>query len=282
MKIPNIADIVDSNLALTSPPQVITEINQALADRDVSVKQVVEIIAKDPALTAALLRLINSPYYRLPNPITSIGRAVTVLGFQGTRDLVTACAIMESFKNATTHYININHYWSHSFSCAAFTKTLANKLDLDADGLFTAGLLHDIGVLVLYTQLNPEVSERVKTTLLSGANLPEAEQEILGFDHAMVGAQLLHNWDFPQLLIDAAGCHHQPELARDDLNAVCLIHIADFLASMVDETAYPERPISKVNPMHCQALNIEPEALDAIMTDLAPNIPERALELVFE
>jgi len=196
-----------------------------------------KIVTLDTALTARVLRIANSSYYSFPGKIDSVKAAVGVLGEADLRNLVLATTVVGSMNSLHYQGVNIDEFWLHSLRCGITARLIARAVGGgDAELLFLAGILHDIGVLVMYQQ-DPELGIRVSLQQ-EEKHQPrdQAEREILGFDHAEVSALLIRSWKLPDQLIEMTRCHHRYQLARNDPKLTRVLSLANLLVPLsVDE-----------------------------------------------
>lgn len=231
-------DLVKGTLRLLSPPDVFIKLSRMVDDPSCSAGALARTIMGDPVLSARLLRLANSPFYGFPSRIDTIGRAVTVIGTRALRDLVLAVSAPGIF--AKMPILDMRAFWEHSLRSAALARLLASRCRLaEPESLFAAGLLHDVGQLIILAKL-PEIGRETRWRALDcGVALHLVEQEVIGFDHAEVGGELLRQWQLPRSLWEAVACHHRPAVARDRLTAA-IICLADTLAHELPDASTPE------------------------------------------
>lgn len=201
----------DTN-ALISLPQVCLKLRERLADPQHTRKEVADVILHDPALTARLLRIVNSAYYGLPQPVREISHALNILGEEELHNLVIVTSIVKTMANISSP-VPIDTFWRNSIYSAVMANNLAKNSVPDADSweeFFIAGLLLNIGVLLLYHHEPDLWSEVHKQMAETGSPDYEIEQDLLGFDHADVGSLMARRWKFSDGLIDCIQCHHKP------------------------------------------------------------------------
>jgi len=198
MNLPSINRLVSaipSSLGSCGP--VLREIEAELRSPQCSLSTVGEAIEKDPDLTSRLLRLGNSPFYGYSSRLTSVAEAISLIGIQRVQELLMASSIIERFSGVEEEYVSMQSFWRHSLACGIAARVVAMELRLPKpDKYFVAGLLHDVGRLVLLSQ-SPEASQQVfalykKERML----LREAEMKVLGFDHQQIGGELLRHWRY--------------------------------------------------------------------------------------
>jgi len=230
--VPALGEIVGLVKDLPSLPVVVAELLACSAQEDLDLQALADKIALDQALTAKTLRLANSSFYGMQSQVTSMRQAIAVLGFRSVRMLVAACAITGSLRLPAASRFDFQRFWRHSVGTAVVARALAPHLRFDPESAFIAGLLHDLGALVLATTV-PEASAAVEAYRLEhDCTTAEAERAMLGFDHALVGAALAAHWKFPLEIQCAVAAHHE---AADCLAALpLLVHAANIFAHALD------------------------------------------------
>jgi HD-like signal output (HDOD) protein len=221
---------VTHDAKLISLPEAYLRLKQVIDDPDYTVQQVAEAISHDPALTTRVLRLVNSPYFGLAMPIDSIPRAVSLLGTQQIHDLALATSVAHSFSGIDPQLHDLNRFWNDSIFCALVAKQLASLCRLEQpERLFVAGLLSDLGHLILYQSIPQESLHALQLAQQERRPLVEVEREILGLDYARIGATLMRQWRLPETLIETTEYHPEPQRAQRDPLATAVIHIADLM-----------------------------------------------------
>jgi HD-like signal output (HDOD) protein len=196
-----------------------------------------DIISPDISLTAKILKIANSPFYGLSREINSLQHALTILGFKEIRNLVLSTVVFDSFKNIKENAkFDINEFWKHSFVCGITANIIAAELKKAGNEFFVAGLIHDIGKLVIYITLPTEFFKLIEATgpLELKYMTFQTEKEILGITHDEVGMSLLQKWNFPKELSAAVGFHHYPQKADKDSLLTFVVHTADILAHVYE------------------------------------------------
>ncbi|MCY0915558.1 HDOD domain-containing protein [Massilia antarctica] len=207
----SIDDIVKRIRDLPSLSTVVVELLSTMEQEDIDVHVLGGKIALDQSLTAKTLRLANSSFYGMSSKVTTIHQAISVLGFHSIRTLVTACAVTGSFPASASGGVNFQAFWRHSVATAVCAKLLAVHLKLNPDTAFTAGLLHDIGTLVLATRFPAEYAAMLVHRKEHDCYILEAERTVIGIDHAMAGAALAAYWKFPAAMQEAVANHHHAD-----------------------------------------------------------------------
>lgn len=217
---------------LVSLPDVCIKVNQLLGTGDYSAPEVADIVIQDTDISARILRLVNSPAFGQRSKIETLSRAVTLMGADELRNLVLATAAQSTFVGIPEEMVNMADFWSHSVTTGVMAKILAERCNvLHSERLLVMGVLHDIGRLVIYLSLPNESRDILHITGGDNWILPQTEQEILGFTHLDVGAELMRSWQLPESFIEVAGYHNAPENAVENPIEVSLIHIAKAVAN---------------------------------------------------
>lgn len=233
----HIQDLLDHAERLISLPAAYVRLNELVEDPTSSADEIAHVITQDVALTARLLRVANSPLYGFSTQIDTVSRAVTVLGTQQVRDLALATSARKTFDGIPNNLVSMESFWEHSILCALAARTLAMEcLKRQREAVFVAGLLHDIGSLVLYNLL-PDLSRQTLQACHDGPGELEsqdAEREIIGFDHAEVGGELAHRWSLPSNLQECIAYHHNPAQAKQSRVETAIVHIANSIAALAE------------------------------------------------
>lgn len=203
-------EILDNLHQLPSIPAVVQELIVSFDHPDLDSHHLAHKIGQDQALSAKVLRVANSAFYGLPRQVGSIQEAVTVLGFGAVRSLVLSAGIMGAFSTDDEVCVDRNLYWQRSLAAATYAKAVARTLRQDGETAFSAGLLHDIGILVLDVCDHERFSALWQSVQGGENGLIEAERAAFGFDHAELGAEVTHRWKFPPVIEDAIRYHYQP------------------------------------------------------------------------
>jgi putative nucleotidyltransferase with HDIG domain len=229
----SIEQVVKRIRDLPSLSAVVLELLSSMEQEDVDVHVLGSKIALDQSLTAKTLRLANSSFYGMSSKVTTIHQAIAVLGFHSIRTLVTACAVTASFPPDAAGGVNFQAFWRHSVATAVCAKLLAAHFKLNPDTAFTAGLLHDIGTLVLATGFPDDYGAMLAYRKEHDCYLIEAERAVLGVDHAAAGAALAAYWKFPADMQDAVASHHLAAAGATPTLAL-LVHAANIIAHALD------------------------------------------------
>jgi putative nucleotidyltransferase with HDIG domain len=254
-----IEEVVASLDDLPSLPAVVMELLSSIDQADVDISVLAKKVSHDQALTAKTLRLANSSLYGLQIKVTTIQQAITYLGFQTTRNLITAAAVTGCFAERDETGLDHKAFWRHSIATAACAKVLARRLRFNQDYAFTAGLLHDVGRLVLSTVCPEQYAKAMRHRRVYDTTVLEAERAIAGVDHVAAGVALGEYWNFSDTMKMAIAYHHQPDAAGAGLLA-SIVHVADAIAHALDVARDPDELVPTVSSVAWTALGLNEEA----------------------
>jgi len=220
--------LVAKNKKLGSLPEVVHRVFAAMDDPNSTATQIGKVINEDPALTGRLLKLVNSPFYGFRSKIDTVFRAIALIGHNELRSVVLATSALKVFSGIPSDLVNMSLFWKRSLYMAVVARVLAAfKREKEIERFFIAGLLHDLGSLLLYLELPDEMTNAMTRNKNERIPLWEAEKDELGYDHAEVGGALLKSWNLPPVLCEAVRYHLYPERASSEYrDAANLLHLA--------------------------------------------------------
>jgi len=214
---------------LPAIPKVITEVSKLFNNPNTSITQISDLIEKDQALTLKVLSVANSPLYGTQREINSLHAAILILGFQELRSIVTALGMKSSFKTVSSKNFDFHEFWLHSMVVGIAAKRITKELGFHFDGdSFTAGILHDFGLLVLHEYLQDSYEEILLYATENDINILEAEYKVLGLSHQEIGNFLSQKWSLTSTLNDSLTFHHRPTESVKNNYLTSVIHIADY------------------------------------------------------
>lgn len=258
-------EMVDSVRGLVSPPDVCARVLELLRSQTASANDIGEVVQCDPNLTVRLLRIVNSPLYALRSRVDTVPRAIAIVGGDVLANLVIAITAVASFKRIPIELVNMDTFWRHSLYTALIARQIARECNvLHPEQLFVAGLLHDVGSLVLYYRAPRKARRTLAAAAGDEGRLATLEQEAFGFSHADLGGLLLETWMLPEALQDAVAGHHDLERAGEARYNAAIVHIAEALANQSGIGAYSESPCADPAILDAawETLGTTAEALD--------------------
>ena len=233
---------------LPSLPAIYTELNAAVTSAYSSIEDIGGIIRKDHSLTTRLLRLANSALYGLPRRIETLEEGLYVIGLREMCDMALATTVITTFMGIPTSLADPVQFWRHSVACAVGCALLAEERhDPVPERLFVGGLLHDVGRMVMYLQAPAQSAAILSRCRDTGALDTVVESEILGFDHASLGAALLEMWSMPSSLVEMVRCHHVPTRTHGPSGEAAVVHVADFIANTLEFGSSGEFAVSPLS-----------------------------------
>ena len=252
-------------------PEVTVRIIELVEDPDSSARDLHSMISSDLALTARMLKVVNSAFYGLPRQIASINRAVSLLGLNAVKNIAVAASLAKLFRDGELGpHFDARDLWLHSCVTASTARIIAKSNRKNSvDEAFLAGLVHDVGVLVELQHDRATFAEAVKRSA-AGRDLRECERECLGNDHEGFGAALCEYWKFPSSLVWVAGHHHDPvsvPAANRDLPMI--VHVADRIAAEVAGGFTLDLQSGGIAPEALECLGLDPLSLEAIRAQAA-------------
>jgi putative nucleotidyltransferase with HDIG domain len=210
-------------------PAVVLDLMASFNNERISSDDIVVKLSRDPALTAKTLRMANSSFYGMTRQIGSVPDAVTILGLRTVRTIVLAAGVTGSFEVSEYSGFDFKTFWRHAVGAALCAQALAPEVRMDSDIAFTVGLLHDIGSIALACCFPDEYGEVLQHMRERDCSLIQAEQAILGTDHAIMGGRIAEHWNFSPVIAEAIEHHHAPAMHHGP-GLVGLTHMADALS----------------------------------------------------
>lgn len=220
--------------SLPSLPTLYTSIIQELQSPNVSIQKISDIVSQDPGMTTKILQLVNSPFFGVRRQITNPAEAVAYLGTDILQALVLSVKVFSSFDDKKVPGFNLEYLWNHSQMTAGIAKKiwqLEGKSKTEIDEAFTAGILHDLGMIILASNLPDRYEEVLARQKCEGSLRTATEMNLLSSTHAEIGAYLLGLWGLPDGIVKAVALHHRPGDCPEKKNdLLCLIHVANHIA----------------------------------------------------
>jgi len=213
---------------LPTLPQVALKVNEMLNDPSTSMREMSDTIMKDQVIVSNILKLVNSAFYGFPSQIDNIHRAITVLGIETVRNAIMAVSVTKALSKANdAEDFSITTFWRHSIAVAITSRQLSQRIPIEVpETCFIAGLLHDIGKVIMARFLKEEFAQ-VLALMKQGSRFYDAEKSALHIDHAMIGGYLAKRWHLPDNLINAITYHHEPRENIAGHNLTAVIHAGD-------------------------------------------------------
>ena len=252
---------------------VLATVEAVLNDSHSTLANLGEVIEKDPVLAARLLRLGNSAFFGFANRLETVSEAISLIGVRQVLDLMRACNVIEAFEGISPEHVNMESFWKHSLACGIGARCLAIARQLPAvEKFFVAGLLHDLGRLVLLSKVPKQATEIFARYQSRRMLLRDAEHEVMGFDHAQVGEQLLRGWQYPANLVHAVAYHHSPMAAGFFQLESSVVHVADYLVHAMQMGNSGEQFVPPLSNAAWERVGLTTDVLESVMASIDEQI----------
>ncbi len=263
------SELVQGSVKLSSPPLIYHRLMEVINHPRGGAHDVAKVIREDTALTARLLKVVNSALFSFPRRIETVSQAVTVVGTSQVRDLALATSVLSLFKDVPPDLVEMDGFWRHSLACGVAARVLAGlRGEHNIERFFVAGILHDVGKLVIYTRIPDQARKVLEGARSTHALHHQVERTVLGFDHAQVGAALLEKWNLPASLQEAVHYHHAPGRAQRFPVEAAAVHVADIVAIALGLGNGGERFVPPLSPDAWEKLGIPLDLLPPALEEL--------------
>jgi putative nucleotidyltransferase with HDIG domain len=260
---------------LPTLPEVVLRVTEMVNNPRVSAKDIGKVIAHDQVLTARLLKLVNSSYYGFPSEITKITTAIVILGFNSIKQLLLSTAVFDLFGKDRIEGFDRVDLLRHTIATAIASRMIGREMGYsDLEELFVAGLLHDIGKVVMDRYFHEDYREILHRTLEKDITFHTAEQDVCDCDHAVLGQLLARHWRLPEKLASIIAHHHNPEAAGQYGREAAIVHIADILAKAKRIGSGGDRVMPKLDMWSWELLALHPSTLETILAQLEDEFPQ--------
>lgn len=268
-----IREKISQNAKLVSLPAAYLRLKAVLDDPDSNLADVADVVGSDPAMTARLLRLVNSAYFGLATKIDTISRAISLLGTQEVHDLSLAVSVAKSFEGMSNEVVDMQMFWHNSVRCAITARELATKCNLlDSERLFVAGLLCDIGHLFIYQAAPHEAQQAIERARTQHIPLYQAERALIDTDYAQIGGELMRQWQLPQNLWEPTECHPEPEKSQNHDLVTSIVHIAALLTDAAEHGDALGPAMDRVSEFAWEATGLSAQQCLAVSRKIEPQV----------
>lgn len=245
---------------LPTLPSTVTRLLTLFEDKRSNASVITELIQKDPALAAKILKVANSAYYGFSQKISDLERAVALLGFNMVKSLAVSIGVMKSLPIQNKTNFSVKELWNHSVKVAILLREMGKRLysEKESEHLFILGLLHDVGMIVFdqfFSDKFQEVLEEAQSA--ERKDLYRIEQKIIGFDHGEIGGMLLTRWNFPPIISTSVNSHHHKFSTGEDLTKeIMLLKLGDIISysDIQDEENIKEVDEKQFSLFECQGV----------------------------
>ena len=269
-------DSLITEIAELAPlPAAYLRVRELVRDPDSDVQDLARVISSDPALTARLLRLANSAYIGLISTVDTIPRAVQVLGMNTVHDLALAGSAMQSCDRIAGASFDIYRFWRRSIYCAVLAQMIATEVGRgDPSRLFVAGLLHDVGHLILQARRKGAQAEVLQRAIQNGQALARIEREVYGYDYAELGSALLESWLLPEAIHVPVRYHVDPiaNPLPEHAFETAAVHVAAILARGAVWRDESDEPVPEFNLVALALTRVDAEQTQLLLDRSAAQV----------
>lgn len=257
----NARELAASVTELTTLPDVYQQVRALADDPNAALRDFADVVSMDAAISARLLRLVNSPFYGLPGKVESVLRAINLIGTDELCNLVLASSVGGMFKGLRDAALDLEAFWWRNVNVAMLARQLGRTARVrEVERLFVAGILHDVGRIVAFQQV-PTLAAEIERTQ-ADPNDAARQRAVLGFGYAELGAELLRQWGMPEALVEIVGCQHQPQRAMDHPRDAAVLHLATRGAQLIGaELPDPDALAALVSDDAWEQSRLDPEQL---------------------
>ena len=260
----NIRKRVEALKSVPTMPGTFDKITKLIDQSETAASDIAKVISSDQALSAKVLRLVNSAFYGFPGRISNVTHALIILGFDVVKGLVLSTSVFDMMLAK-----GLTGLWEHSLGCAVTAGVIARKIKHpDPEEVSVAGLLHDLGKVIIRIEVPEEsllIEEMVEKKQIS---LYEAEEEILGFNHSLVGSWLSKKWNLPSALADPIAHHHKPSKSRSAPTQTAIVHVANILVRARGFGFGGDKLVPQIEAAAWKTLDISDSLLEAIIDEM--------------
>jgi HD-like signal output (HDOD) protein len=258
MAIVNLREKIQGIIHLPSLPAIAMEVISIIENPKTNVHTLSQLISKDQVLASKVLKIANSPFYGYAKTISTIDFAIVILGFETLKEVVMSISVTSHLSKNVSKDFDINSFWNHSIASSVTARELAKNIGYRILGeAFVAGLIHDLGLLILNQYFCKEFAEVVNLIKNDGLRLTEAEVKVYGVTHDEVGSWLAQRWNFPKQLIEAMRYHHNPGFASINKQLSAIIHYSEYLAQRIDSCQFEMEANIEYRPQYLELIKFK-------------------------
>ncbi len=268
---------------LPTLPMVVTRIMQMVENPKTSAADITKVISLDPALTVKILKLVNSAYYGFPKKITTITHAIMILGFEDVKNIALSVSVFDMFKGDSVEGgFDRVAFWQHSISVGVCAKLLAKRLrHKDPEEAFIAGLLHDIGKIILDQFFHEELVQILREVREKNTLFINAERTLFGMDHTEIGRIVARKWGLPNEIVDCISAHHDPTASEELDILVSIVHASDIFTRINKIGSGGDDLVPQLKKEAWTKLKLQPTDLKKIYEELHVEVEKASAFLEF-
>ncbi len=255
--------------SLPTIPPVVTRLLEIVDSEEISIKEIGDVISRDQVLSARVLKIVNSPIYGFPGRISSVSQALMLIGLSAIKGMLLGVSIFEIMQKTMVGL------WEHSIGAAAAARLIASRAGLkDVEEASVAGLIHDIGKVVLGIRYTEEYRAVLERTGEEQRYVIELERDVFGVTHAQAGGWIAQKWNFPVNLVEAIGYHHKPALSREAGRLVSVVHLSDAVVKMMGFGFSGDPYLHPVERKAWELLGLTEEDLREVLSEMEDTLTE--------
>ncbi|MEI7816830.1 MAG: HDOD domain-containing protein [Desulfuromonadales bacterium] len=271
----NIDSLLNDVSSVPSLPLLYSRLDESINHPRSSIADIAKILSEDQGLASRILKLANSPLFGYFSKIDTITQAVTIIGIQQVRDLALAISVMGLFKGLPEDLITMERFWQHGIGVALAARVLAtSQRETNLERFFVAGILHDIGRLVMFIRIPDLCREMMINARESNICLYDVERQCLGFDHADVGGALLRRWKLPIRVAEPVEFHHRCNQAGQFPRESAILHCADLIVHAMGIGSSGDALVPTLTPGAWERLGIPPFQLTGLVSQIEDQFDE--------
>jgi len=264
-----IIHVIKDTRSLPTIPGIINKLSSLAEDGRVSVDEMARVVASDQVLSAKVLKLVNSPFYGFSGRISTVSKALILLGVNVVKSLAISSSIFEIMEK------NVVGLWEHSLGAAVAANIIARRLNLpECEEISTAALLHDIGKVIIKIRLEKDYDNLMAVIKEKEIPMIDAERELLNIDHAEIGQFLGKSWLLPEKLIEPIACHHNVEKSKAQRAKTAVVHLSDVLVKASGFGNSGDDFVPRIQPLAWEKLGLDEAMLKEIVKEFDDNLVE--------
>jgi len=266
-----IHQLIRKQINLPSPPAIAAQILNTVQDEDSSLADLEKIISADPALTGKMLHIANSSFYSLPNKVTNITRAMSILGTNVIKNIALSFVIAKDLKGIQTSYFDFELFWRRSVTTAVAAELVKNLASISDDDIFVTALLQNLGILILALSKGQEYCHLLEASKMGDDAdcLISSEQEKYQFNHQQLSYTLTHSWGLPLSISEPMRYHRIPERAPKKIRQIArVLSISNLLSTIYHGTETTEHVLLLQNKME-EYFNVDAQQTQNLLDDVA-------------
>jgi len=265
-------EIIEAKGQLPTLPSVITSVLELIRNPKTSASDIGNAISSDIALSSKILKIVNSAFYGFPKKIGTVSQAVVILGFNTIKSAILGVSIIEAFEEmykGEEMYFDRKEFWKHAIGTASTSRVIARTIGYpESEEAFVAGILHDVGKLILDQFLNKQFREVVRRAHAEKVSMEKIEKEIIGFSHYTIGSYIIDRWNFPEHLSKTVLFINNPMLSGDDeitVRLVSIVHIGNIISRALNIGHSGDAIMPRLNRKSWDLLGLKTNQLEEIM-----------------